>query len=254
MSMDAKAFFDQWRAAFGKLSPAEVDGINALLAEMEARGWTDPRWWAYVLATAHHETAGTMQPLREYARGKGRFYGVADPETGETYYGRGFVQLTWRDNYEKQAEKLGLPLVTNPDLALVPATAAAIMCGGMERGDFTGKCLADYFDADTNDPRNARRIVNGTDKMDLIAGYFTRALRAVKAGLGTMKPPLVDQPNGLPTRKMGAVAIAGGVLTYIVQHQAEVALIPGIGGFVPMIVGLAPILPFVFGYLTRERQ
>lgn len=188
MIADAAAFFSAWRSKFGPLSQGEVEGINALLAEMEGRGWRDQRWWAYVLATAWHETAATMQPIAEYGRGKGRAYGAADPVTGQAYYGRGFVQLTWKENYQRLGDELGLDLVRRPDLAMQAAPAAEIMCLGMADGLFTGKRLSDYFDADTDDPINARRIVNGTDKASLIAGYHAKALAVVKAGWGEPKP------------------------------------------------------------------
>jgi hypothetical protein len=165
-----------------------VEGINALLSEMEARGWLDQRWWAYTLATAWHETAATMQPIAEYGKGKGKPYGKPDPVTGETYYGRGFVQLTWKDNYRKSGDAIGLDLVHKPDLALMAIPAAQIMCLGMQDGSFTGKSLGDYFDDDTEDPVNARRIVNGTDKAKLIATYHHKAYAAVNAGWGDPKP------------------------------------------------------------------
>lgn len=183
--MNRKVFFDGWRDTFGPMVQAEVGGINAILDEIDCRAWTDPRWIAYVLATAWHETGGTMAPLEEIGRGKGHPYGKPDPETGQAYYGRGFVQLTWRENYARQAKKLGLPLVEEPQLALDPGVAASIICGGMADGDFTGKCLSDYFDADTDDPRNARRIVNGTDKADLIAGYHRKIFGIIETATPT---------------------------------------------------------------------
>jgi putative chitinase len=42
---------------------------------------------------------------------------------------------------------------------------------GMNRGMFTGKKLSDYFSGTTEDWVNARRIINGTDRAALIAGY-----------------------------------------------------------------------------------
>ena len=67
-----------------------------------------------------------MQPIEEYGKGAG--HPCADPETGQTCYGRGYVQLTWRDNYERaQGVVVNLntlaydvPLVWRPDLALTP--------------------------------------------------------------------------------------------------------------------------------------
>ena len=53
------------------------------------------------------------------------------------------------------------------------------MFRGMEQGWFTGKKLGDYFSADTDDPVNARRIINGNDKDTLIAGYHQKFLTAV---------------------------------------------------------------------------
>jgi hypothetical protein len=253
--MDAGAFFAEWRKQFGTLSQGAVDGINALIAEMEARGWDDPRWWAYTLATAYWETARTMKPIEEFGRGAGRTYGKRDPETGHVYAGRGFVQLTWRENYGKLGKVLGVDLENSPELALEPVTAAQIMCVGMERGLFTGKALEDYFDADTDDPVNARRIVNGTDKAKEIAAIYRKALGAVKAGVSIMTVrPKVDQPSSLPTRKVGAAGIAGAVLTYVVAHQTEIAAtIPAFAPMLPMIAGLAPVLPFVLAYFVRDR-
>jgi hypothetical protein len=222
---------------------------------MEARGWDDPRWWAYTLATAYWETGRTMKPLEEFGKGAGRVYGRA--ENGFTYYGRGFVQLTWRENYEKLGQALGFDLENKPELALDPVIAAQIMCVGMERGLFTGKALEDYFDADTDDPVNARRIVNGTDKAKEIAALYRKALTAVKAGLKPMtpKPPLVDQPTDMPNRKVGAGLILGTVLTYAVNNQAELAAaIPGIGPFLGLAVALGPVLPSVLSYFIRNRQ
>jgi predicted chitinase len=247
MIRDAKAFYDGWRAAFGPVSQKQVDRINAILAEIEALGWTDPRWAAYTLATAYWETDRFMA-MEEYGRGAGKPY--------TPWWGRGFVMLTWEANYRKLGSRLGFDLIANPDTAKQPEIAAAILCIGMVEGLFTGKGLPDYFDADADDPVNARRIVNGTDKAREIAAQYRKILVAVKAGSMeiAMKPPLVNQPSSLPTRKIGAVGIAGALLTYIVEHQAELALaVPALAPALPMVVSLAPFLPFVVGYFIRDR-
>ena len=54
------------------------------------------------------------------------------------------------------------------------------MFAGMTEGWFTGKLLADYFSATKDDPRNARRIINGTDKASTIAGYHAEFLDALE--------------------------------------------------------------------------
>jgi predicted chitinase len=194
MAFDRAAFFAAVRKDFGRLSQSQVDGFNILL---DAWAGHDPRFTAYALATAWHETARTMQPIEEYGKGKGRAYGP----TG--FWGRGFVQLTWEANYAKARTKLGVDFVKNPKLAMVPKHAADIMVRGMLEGWFTGKKLADYFSATKNDPVQARRIINGTDKADLIASYHYKFLAALKAAGGaSVRPPPdiapIDKPAPAP--------------------------------------------------------
>jgi len=182
-----KYFFDSVRGALfaGHMNQGQVDGMNAILDFAESVG-CDDRHLAYILATTYHETAQTMQPIAEYGKGKGKPYGVPDPQTGETYYGRGYVQLTWKENYQKQDAKLGLGgrLVTDADLALDPDVALQIIFRGMYDGDFTGVGLPKYItctnvETDTTDFYNARKIVNGLDCASQIQGYaqaFANAL------------------------------------------------------------------------------
>jgi hypothetical protein len=75
---------------------------------------------AYQLATTYHEAGHTFQPIAEFGKGRGHPYGVPDPATNQTYYGRGDVQLTWKRNYELFGQNLGLDLVNQPDLAMDP--------------------------------------------------------------------------------------------------------------------------------------
>jgi len=172
-------FFAKVRKSFGKLSQAQVDGFNAILAEWEVRKLTDKRHLAYMLATAWHETAKTMRAIAEYGKGKGKKYGAIEIATGYAYYGRGLVQLTWADNYKKMGKILGIALYENPELALDTKIAVQIMFEGMERGSFTGKNLSDYFNATVDDPIGARKIINGTDRAQLIAGHHAKFLAAL---------------------------------------------------------------------------
>ncbi len=183
--MDRKVFYDRVRGKpfRGALSAAQVSGLGALL---DAWTGSDDRQLAYLLATAYHETDATMQPIAEYGKGKGRPYGAVDA-TGKAPYGRGYVQLTWDYNYQKADTKLGLGgrLARNYDLALQPDIAARIIVRGMLEGWFTGRKLADYIGTGKADYLNARRIINGTDKAGLIAGYaasFEDALKAARTG------------------------------------------------------------------------
>ncbi len=160
----------------GKMTQAQVDGVGTVLAATEGQPKT---FRAYMLATDFHETAATMRPITEY--GKRAYFDKYEPGTavgarlgntqsgdGFLFRGRGYVQLTGRANYLRAGAKLGIDLIRDPDLALRPEIAAVIMLRGMLEGWFTGKKLSDYLPGDYV---NARRIINGTDRAALIAGY-----------------------------------------------------------------------------------
>lgn len=126
---------------------------------------------AYILATIRHETAHTYLPIAEYGRGRGHPYGNPDSITGQTYYGRGYVQLTWKRNYEQFSKLLNVDLVNHPDLAMQPDTALKIITIGMVDGLFTGRKLSDYITPQTVDYYDCRRIVNGIDQAQTIANF-----------------------------------------------------------------------------------
>lgn len=167
----------------GKLSTQQYDGMEAIINKWHLSGFTDLRWLAYMLGTTYHETAGVMYPIEEYGKGRGRTYGKKFKQSGKPYtypdklyYGRGYVQLTWYDNYERMGNILKIPLLEQPELALRPDIAADIMFEGMTKslslkGDFTGKYLELYFNETKEDWFNARRIINGIDRAELIADY-----------------------------------------------------------------------------------
>lgn len=176
-------FYDMVRSSLynGVLSQSQVDGIRYVMSEWKRRyGFNngDIRHLAYMMATTHHETAFTMCPITEY--------GSQSYLMGKDYYpyiGRGYVQLTWEENYARAGEAVGEDLVSYPDLALEPDLAAVIMYDGMRDGWFTGVTLSDYFNETTNDPYNARKIINGTDCASQIAEYHADFLAAIQASL-----------------------------------------------------------------------
>lgn len=157
------------------LSQGEVDGCVIILGACSVLS-IPVAWVAYILATAFHETAGYMWPVREFGRGKGRAYGVPGHNNNQVAYGRGFVQLTWDRNYERADKELGLNgrLIANYDLALDPHIAGQILVNGMMLGWFTGKKLSDYLPpghADIHQFANARQIINGLDRAAEIGAY-----------------------------------------------------------------------------------
>lgn len=194
--MNEAAFFATIRARLGSLQQPQVDGIKACLAACEGAPLSHA---AYMLATAWHETGETMQPVKEkggtayFTRmyditgdrpAKARELGNLTPGDGARYAGRGYVQLTGKVNYHKAGLALGVDLVAEPDRAMELWIAAAVMRRGMDGGWFTGKKLTSYLPSAGTATRqqyiDARRIINGTDRADLIEDYaqaFERALR-----------------------------------------------------------------------------
>lgn len=188
--IDRTMFFPAVRVSLfgGDLDQKQVDGMNAILASWEESHDPIMPRLAYVLATAYHEARlpplwrPEMQPVEECGKGQGLSYGKPDPVTGQIYYGRGLVQLTWKTNYERMGEIVGAALLSHPERALEPELSTRILIEGMVRGTFTGKALKDYFPpGGTPDFVGARRIINGTDKAAEIAGHaekFNAALQA----------------------------------------------------------------------------
>jgi putative chitinase len=182
-------FFSQVRNSLfnGKLNQGQVNGLTAVLDEWEAgSSKKDDRWLAYMLATTHHETDTTMQPIEEYGKGKGKRYGKrikmsgkAYTDTSNIFYGRGFVQLTWYENYEKAGKKLKVDFIRYPEKVMTLGNATKIMFLGMAEGWFTGKKLGDYFSITKNDWYNARRIINGIDKASAIEAYALKYYAAI---------------------------------------------------------------------------
>lgn len=148
-----------------------VQKTNALLILLVAEkfGVTDHKQLAYILATAMHESG--LVPIKEKEdKKRGKVWAWQSKYWNTGYYGRGFVQLTWKANYQKFSDLLGIDLVSNPDLVLEPIYAAFIIVKGMRDGNFTGRKLADFtytynpnldVDNSTQSLYAARTMING---------------------------------------------------------------------------------------------
>lgn len=152
---------------------------------------------AYILATAYWETARTMKPVMEaywlsenWRKKNLRYY---------PWHGRGYVQLTWEDNYKRAARELGIPFDKNPKLALQPKPASKVLVMGSMKGWFTGKKIGDYVTLQKSDFRGARRVINGTDKRDQIAAIAKSYDEALKEIWEDPQPARVPEPPRKPT-------------------------------------------------------
>lgn len=193
-SLDLAAFFSSVRGTLfgGRLTSGQVQGMESKLAAFEKAGWP-LSWAAYALATSYHETARRMLPVRE---------GLSASETWRRkhlryypYYGRGDVQLTWRENYAKADKELELKgaLLSDLDLALDPDISARIMVRGMAEGWFSkGHSLPVHLPDVVGTKaqfKQARRIINIMDKAALIADIAIKFQDALKgAGYGHTNP------------------------------------------------------------------
>lgn len=190
--------FDKFKTMFQakSLSQGFVNGINGLFEafnSFELLDSSNPLYLSYMLGTAYHETAYTMQAITEYG-GVSYFdkYDVGSlaerlgntPEKdgdGYKYRGRGHVMITGLSNYKKFSEILGIDLVNVPDLALDPVVSASILVIGSLEGTFTSRKLSQYikYGLDITEFDNARRVINGTDDAREIATHAVKFLQCL---------------------------------------------------------------------------
>ena len=91
---------------------------------------------------------------------------------GYKYRGRGFVQITWRINYEKFNGINGIDFGLEPEKIMDFDTLIKVTVDGMEKGLFVkGETLSKHINAEKKDYKSARRIINGQDKDWIIAEY-----------------------------------------------------------------------------------
>lgn len=189
------AFWEVWRRELGALkTPEQVAVVEHRLSLLEIDREMTPRAWrAYYLATIYHETArflkftevGPRAYFDQYEPGtpKGRALGNTQKGDGYRFRGRGDPHLTGRKNYAWASTVTGIDLVAEPDRALDPELTYTIATRGMLRGAFTGRAFRHFTRAGgAFDPIGARRIINGTDRAALIAGYHRGIERAFAAG------------------------------------------------------------------------
>eukprot|EP00461_Guttulinopsis_vulgaris_P004409 UN04411 len=157
----------------GKLSADQKKSLNLIVKHANANSITLHQL-AYILATVWMETgANKLVPVEEQW-----WVPVAQRQknlsrylvNGKYYWGRGYCQLTWHDNYKRVGKLVGRDLVNNPNLLVTDwDLSAQVLVRGMKLGAYTGKGLESYINSNKIDYYNARRIVNGLDKAQQIA-------------------------------------------------------------------------------------
>ena len=201
--VDRAEFFAAFESQFNRqLNSLQEQGYNAIFDYWDKSDLSDNRWLAYVLATAFHETGEDMQPVREgfastdqrsinivtqmFNSGRIGFNYALPESNGNSYFGRGLVQITFGDNYKRLGQAIGIGnrLYDNPSLALDMDIAVKILFKGMVDGLYTGKSLRKYFFENRNDWDGARDIINPGEQAvfqipSKVAGYGQKFLRCL---------------------------------------------------------------------------
>lgn len=179
-------FLSMYAEEFGGIDADTLTGLGQFLEFMRHdNNLTDIRYAAYLMATVYKESWYSWRPIDEKGKGAGKRYGIA--RTGKCggktyskiYYGRGYIQITWEDNYQLADKELNLncTLVADPERAKEPAIAYKIASQGMKDGWFdpspTDYKLSDFTYGNFCDYYNARKIVNINDTVTYgeIEGY-----------------------------------------------------------------------------------
>ena len=251
------------RAPFGgRLTQLQVEGVERLIAawDRNAPQPADERQLAYVLATIFHETGGRMQTVRETfatsdaqairrldaAMAAGRLRQVSKPYWRAGWFGRGDVQTTHERNYRKVGEAIGVDLVADPAKLLNPDVSAKAAIVGMLQGLFVpGHDLDRYFNPEREDPEGARRIINGTDKASLIAGYYRNFLDSLEAAkkeaMRLADRDIATKPDPQPAPAVIAAAKPDGA--DLKKDQTAIGgVLAGLGGLGGAAAVLKPVL------------
>ncbi len=196
--------------------------VSAALAAFEL---TDERMVGVALGTIRAETEGfvpiaempshfnTLAGQPSFSAYDGRL-GNKQPGDGARFRGRGFVQLTGRENYTRYGALLDIPLAENPDSACAPEVAACLLAAFLDtHRERLAKALAD------DDLKAARRVINGgSHGLDRFSDTYIRAMQIWEAG---QPARIMGAAGGLRLRgKAGARSkLAGGAT------KAAVALV-----------------------------
>lgn len=185
------------RSGKTQIDESTQGAVNQLFDAWEKFGDEEKNRLAFVLATARRESMSTFLPIREapscgtneicreraigdMLEKRATKHGVqpranyALPnKDGRRFYGRGFLQLTFEDNYRRTGKILGIDLVKDPDKALDPQVAGEVLVRAILDGWYgSKKPLSSYINSKETDWINARNNVNpGSPNKPITAAY-----------------------------------------------------------------------------------
>ncbi len=145
------------------------ENLPFVLDAMKQTGLVDRTMLLMALATVRAETAG-FEPIDEFrsrynSSPRGHPFDLYDHRTdlgnrgapdGARFKGRGYIQLTGRDNYTKYGKRIGQPLAKQPELANAPTCAALLLATFLADRELAIKTAVH-----DGDFKRARKLVNG---------------------------------------------------------------------------------------------
>ncbi|WP_445157662.1 glycoside hydrolase family 19 protein [Halomonas sp. E14] len=243
----------------------------ALVAAMAEAGITDANEQAAFMGQMHHESNGfrsleesfryssadRIMEVSRTARQQGReaveaamaqgpeavaelMYGgrMGNTEAGDgyRYRGRGYTQLTGRDNYTAASEALGIDLVNNPDLAADPEVAARVATWYWQNRAGLSEA------AQRGDAREVTRLINGGHNgLEDRRNQTDRYLAAARAGeLSPTGAVPAGSPAGAPMLASQSVQTAHLVPMGLAANGPPAGVTPPPAAHVP-----APSMPRV---------
>lgn len=240
----------------------------ALTAAMADAGITDPNEQAAFMGQMHHESGGFTQleeslyytPERLQQVWPSRFpdeastegfarnpealgnhvyggrMGNTEPGDGYRYRGRGFTQLTGKDNYTAASESLGIDLVNNPDMAADPEVAAKVATWYWQNREGLSEA------AQSGDTREVTRLINGGDNgLADREAQTSRYLAAAEAGEFT--PSSVSEPsiNNVAARQSTPETTATVSTDHLRAMGLSATRAPALGSASPQLASIPPL-------------
>jgi putative chitinase len=250
------------------LNQTQTNNANSLKTEMNNQGITNPYAQTAILGVVFKESgfnpssketsyANTPNPRIRYIFSKTNSLTDAQLNTlkadktkffdfvygnigGAKYIGRGYNQLTGLDNYKYFGNKIGVDLVSNPDLVATPSIANKVLIEYMKRGIDTLKRLGKFNGKDINDFSDQKSAYNaiyninagarkdlydsvGNIKNDSTGGYKTGSdsLDWISKNIIGLKDKVVETSKAAKEVvkknpfKIAALTIAIGLTVYV---------------------------------------
>jgi predicted chitinase len=257
------------------LNQTQINNANSLKAEMNNKGITNPYVQTAILGVVLKESgfnpsskevsyAGTSNSrirsifsktksltdaeLNALKADKTKFFDfVYSHLGGSKYVGRGYNQLTGIDNYRFYGNKIGVDLVSNPDLVSTPNIANKVLIEYMKQGIDTLKRVGKFKGKDINDFKDQKSAynaiyninagagknlydANGNIKSDTTGGYKigSDSLAWISKNITGIKDAIIDKSkegaeivkkNLTPTILITTALLLGSVILYKTLKQ-----------------------------------